>query len=123
MNSKIFLLILISVSLSALAQITLKAGMSGERVQAALSRGGLEMAWAIAGNIYVASGLLLYALGAVLWLLVLARLDVSFAYPFVGMGFLLTMLFGVFLLGESLNANRILGTLLVAVGIIFVSRS
>lgn len=123
MNIKIFFLILVSVSLSALAQVTLKAGMSGERVQAALPRGGLEMAWVIASDIYVIGGLLLYALGAVLWLLVLARLDVSFAYPFVGIGFLLTMLFGVLLLGESLNANRILGTLLVAAGIVFVSRS
>ncbi len=123
MNNKIFFLILISVSLSALAQITLKAGMSGERVQTALSRGGFEMALAIATNAYVIGGLLLYALGAVLWLFVLARLDVSFAYPFVGIGFLLTMLFGVLLLGEPLNLNRILGTILVAVGIVFVSRS
>jgi hypothetical protein len=63
----IFGLTLISVTISAVTQIVLKHGMPSQAIQAALSEGGMH------------SGL-----G------VLAKLDVSQAYPFVGLGFLLT---------------------------------
>ena len=40
------------------------------------------------------AGLALYGLGAMVWLYVLARLPLSAAYPFVGLGFILTMVLG-----------------------------
>lgn len=125
MNLRIFLLILASVGLSVLAQIALKTGMSGRKIQAALIEGAsrLDAVWTIASNGYVVLGLGLYGLGAVLWLLVLARLDVSMAYPFVGLGFVLTMMLGYLILGESLSTTRIVGTLLIAAGVVLVARS
>lgn len=51
----------------------------------------------------------------------LARLDVSMAYPFVGLGFILTMLLVFFVLGESLSTMRIVGTLLITAGVVLVS--
>ncbi|MGC1954326.1 MAG: small multi-drug resistant family protein [Gammaproteobacteria bacterium] len=115
-------LIFISVSISAIAQITLKHGMSSPAVQQGLGGGWLELALVVASNIYVWLGLILYALGAVLWLGVLARTDVSIAYPFVGFGFILTALFGVFMLGESFSMIRFVGTCLVVLGIILVTQ-
>lgn len=115
-------LIFISVSISAVAQITLKHGMSSPAVQQGLGGGWLELALVVASNIYVWLGLILYALGAVLWLGVLARTDVSIAYPFVGFGFILTALFGVFMLGESFSMIRFVGTCLVVLGIILVTQ-
>jgi hypothetical protein len=95
MNIKLFSLILISVSLSALAQLLLKLGMSSAHVQQMLMHERLLQAiWVAASNIQVIAGLGIYALGAILWLLVLARVDVSLAYPFVGLGFILTMALG-----------------------------
>ncbi len=122
MNIRILLLILVSVSLSALAQIALKSGMSAPAVQQALIHSRLPLG-AIASSPQVLLGLLLYAFGAVFWLLVLARLDVTLAYPFVGLGFILTMILGFFLLDEPLGATRLLGTLLVATGAILVART
>jgi multidrug transporter EmrE-like cation transporter len=124
MSLRIVLLILTSVSLSALAQICLKLGMSGEEVQRALADGSrLRAAGTVAGSPFVFLGLLLYAVGAVVWLLVLARLDVSVAYPFVGIGFVITMLLGFLVLGEPVGALRLAGTLLVAVGVVLVART
>ena len=125
MSKGILLLILASVSLSALAQITLKFGMSSERIQRAFGENVSPMAsiWAVASNFHVLIGLLAYGFGAIIWLLVLAKLDVSAAYPFVGLGFILTMLLGHLLLGESLSSIRIVGTFLVVAGVILVSRS
>ncbi|NOS88394.1 MAG: small multi-drug resistant family protein [Methylococcaceae bacterium] len=114
-------LIFISVTISAVAQITLKHGMSTTAVQQSLSGGILAIAWAVAKSLYVWLGLMMYALGAVLWLGVLAKINVSIAYPFVGLGFILTALFGVFLLGEAFSVIRFVGTCLVVLGIILVT--
>lgn len=115
-------LIFISVTISAIAQVTLKQGMSSPAVQQGLTGGWLEIVSAVASNWYVWLGLIFYALGAVLWLGVLAKVDVSIAYPFVGLGFILTALFGVFLLGEAFSVIRLVGTCLVVLGIILVTQ-
>lgn len=124
MTFRIFLLVLVSVTISALAQVALKRGMSGPVVQSALN--GVDTTQkliAVATSPMVFVGLALYAIGAMVWLLVLARIDVSQAYPFVGIGFLITLGFGVLLLGETLTLARIIGIVFVAVGIVFLSRS
>jgi len=115
-------LIFISVTISAVAQVTLKHGMSSPAVQQGLSGGWLEIVIVVATNLYVWLGLILYALGAVLWLGVLAKIDVSIAYPFVGLGFILTALLGVFLLGEAFSVIRFVGTCLVVLGIVLVTQ-
>jgi len=123
MTIKIFSLIIISVSLSAIAQISLKVGMSGLSVQSAMSESGMgyKLFLNIFTNLYVLAGLSMYVLGAVLWLFVLARVDVSMAYPYVGIGFIITMLLGSALLGEVLSPLRVVGTLLVVGGITLIS--
>jgi multidrug transporter EmrE-like cation transporter len=120
---RLFLLILASVSLSAFAQIALKMGMSTPSVLAAM-HSGPPLTWfvPVATNTRVLGGLTLYFLSAALWLLVLSRLPVSAAYPFVGLGFVLTMLFGWLALGEPLGASRIGGTALVAIGVVLIAR-
>jgi len=126
MTLKLFTLILASVSLSAIAQIILKFGMTGERVKYVLNNtevSGLNTIFTILTNPYVFSGLLLYAFGAVMWLFVLGKLEVSMAYPYVGLGFILTMIFGWGLLGESITLVRICGTFLIALGVVLISYS
>jgi multidrug transporter EmrE-like cation transporter len=113
-----------AVVLSATAQILLKAGVSTEGVQAALATGSkLGKAAALASSPLVFVGLVVYGLSAALWLLVLARVDVTYAYPFVGLGFLLTMMFGVWFLGETLTPLRLIGTCLVALGVVLIAQT
>jgi len=123
MNIAVLGLILISVAMSAVAQIALKHGMSSPVVQASLNSGIERVAPLIATNPFIWAGLALYGAGALLWLGVLAQIDVSQAYPFVGLGFLLTMVLGIILLGESVSAMRLIGTLLVVAGVVLVSRT
>jgi drug/metabolite transporter (DMT)-like permease len=122
MTWPVFCLIAVSVTLSALAQIAFKHGMSARAVQEAMSIGGTAVLAVAAVNVFVWLGLILYGLSVVLWLGVLARVDVGQAYPFVGLAFLLTMAFGVAFLGESWNAYRIAGTVLIIAGVALVAR-
>ncbi len=123
MTPLLFALVCGTVCLSALAQVALKAGVSGHDVRESLSTGALSGVLAGLANPYVLLGLTLYGLSALLWLYVLARLDVSVAYPFVGLGFIVTMFLGFVLLHEPVGAARIIGTLLVATGVALIARS
>ena len=49
-------------------------------------------------------------------------MDVSFAYPFVGIGFILTMLMGWLALGDLMSPSRVVGTLLIAAGVVLIAR-
>ena len=122
MTWSVFTMIVFSVSCSALAQILLKYGMAHPAMQQALTGGDV---WLITRTIVtdlpILGGFFLYGLGAVIWLFVLARLDVSIAYPFVALGFILTMVLGCLVFGEVLTLRKILGTLIVASGIYLVA--
>lgn len=123
MNPSSFILILLSVSLSALAQLLLKLGVARAGALPAGASGPLATILASLASPWVLGGLALYGLGALIWLLVLSRLPLSLAYPFVGLGFILTMAIGAGVLGESLSAGRIGGTVLIALGCVLVARS
>jgi drug/metabolite transporter (DMT)-like permease len=117
-------LILLSISLSAIAQVLFKFGMSSAAVKQALAGGSpTQAAIAVFLSAGVLGGLSLYGIGTVLWLGVLSRTEVSQAYPFVGLGFVLTALIGYFLFGDALGPLRIAGIALVMGGIFLISRS
>lgn len=123
MNKYVILLIALSVLLSAFAQIALKAGMSSVSVlQALQATPGIPAVRVIITNIFVLVGLSLYFASAAVWLLVLARVDVSLAYPFVGLGFIVTMLLAWLIHGEALSLAKVAGTLLIACGVIVLAR-
>jgi multidrug transporter EmrE-like cation transporter len=123
MQANTFLLIIGSVAMSAFAQILLKTGMSNVQIGASLAaRRWAELALQVSTNQWVVLGLLLYFLSAVVWLGVLARVEVSFAYPFVGIGFVFTMLLGWLLMGDAINLQRVAGTLMIAGGVVLIAR-
>lgn len=121
MTARLFLLILASVSLSALAQLALKVGTTSAADGRSAGIGG-EIGGLVQSPM-ILLGLCLYGVGALLWLFVLGRAPLSLAYPFVGIGFILTMLAGAWWLDESLSAARIAGTLMIAAGCVLVARS
>lgn len=124
MNSTVFLLILCSTALSAFAQICLKYGMSHVTVVDAIQSGdSTKVAFAILLNTSIMGGLLLYGASAISWLFVLAKVEVSYAYPFVALGFILTMILGKVLLGDELSLARVLGTCVVVAGLAIVTHS
>ena len=123
MNFATMWLILLSVTLSATAQITLKLGMSSPFIQQAIASDSVFSIFSsILTNWFVMAGLTLYFASAAVWLFVLAKVEVSFAYPFVGLGFILTMLLAYLINGEALSVAKIVGTLCIAVGIAFIAQ-
>jgi multidrug transporter EmrE-like cation transporter len=113
--------ILATVALSAVAQIALKAGVTSAR--AAQAPESVQFLLAAAQSPLVWLGLTIYGISVIAWLWVLARVDVSVAYPFVGMSFVLTSAMGWLLFHENVGPLRIAGILLVVAGCVLIARS
>lgn len=119
----IFWIALASISLSVAAQFALKAGMSSQASRMALAEPlGWHTVVALTTQAQVVGGFALYGLGAVAWLAVLSRWDVSKAYPLVGLGFALTVFVALFA-GEQVTVQRMVGVALICAGVALVARS
>ena len=118
-----FFVAFLSICFSVAAQFSLKAGMASTSVNAAMAGPmSIDTLFAVMLNKYVAGGFVLYGLGAVVWLSVLSKWEVSKAYPMVGLGFLMTLVVGA-LLGEQVSAVRAIGTVLICGGVLMIART
>jgi drug/metabolite transporter (DMT)-like permease len=118
--------ILMSVLLAAFAQLTLKHGMTQVTGHGHTPLDLKDPAGTfrrIATNVSVWSGLLLFVASAAVWLIVLSRASLSYAYPFVSLTYALILLFDRFILGESVSPLRWAGVALIIAGIVAVSRT
>ena len=106
-----------SVSISALAQLLMKTGMT-EVGGAGLT--GTALLFATSTDPYVIGGFAAYGVGALLWLKVLSQTDLSLAYPLVSMGFVLVALLSWLVLGEHLSVGRISGIVLIVAGVALI---
>jgi multidrug transporter EmrE-like cation transporter len=122
MSPAIFLLAVASISLNALAQVALRKTMLIAGVPTP-STAYLNYGISLAMNPWFLSGMLCYAVSIGLWLLVLAKVEVSLAYPLASIGYLIAATIGYFYLGENVTMVRLFGILLICTGIVFIIRS
>ncbi len=74
-------------------------------------------------NYYVIGGLVLYAISAFLWLGALSSKSVSYMYPLLSLGYVLTAILGSVFLKESISLLRWLGIGFIIIGCFFIFRS
>ncbi len=118
--------ILVSVGLAAVAQLTLKHGMNqvthhGE-IPLDLGR-PVDVIRRIMGNASVWGGLAIFVLSAGVWLVVLSRASLSFAYPFASLTYVLILVFDRFVLNEPVSGLRYGGVALIIAGLLLISRT
>lgn len=116
-------LILFTVLTNFGSQVLLKHGMTSIK-QFSLDSGGLfKAAPLIIFNPYVILGLIVMAISMATHLVVLSRVDISYAYPFLGLSFVLITLWGYFVLSEPVNIYRVMGVILICAGVAIVAKS
>lgn len=122
MSAATIIQILLSIALSSAAQAFMKAGMMSPSVAAAVGAGRpMDIVLAIVMSPTVLTGLACFGLSAAAWLMVLARVDLSQAYPFVALGIVVTVAMAILWFGEPVSALRLIGVALVAGGVILVA--
>lgn len=122
-ESNAVLLLGLSIVLSACAQLFMKVSMitlQADVQDAALLYRIIEntdvMLWLFAG-------LACYGLSMLSWLFALTKYELSFAYPFLGITYVLVYLGAVYWpqIGEQLSWQRSLGIVLILLGVVFVN--
>lgn len=121
--AKFIPLILFTVFTNFLSQIMLKKGMTSiESFDISLS-GAFGSMFNIIFNPWVFFGLVVMVISMGCHLVILSRVDISFAYPFLGLSFVLITAYGYFALGEAVNIWRVVGVALICSGVALVARS
>ena len=116
-----FLLGLVSIMLLSAGQTSIKYGLN--------AIDGVSLADGIMGLLkifqtpWVIGGFFFYGVSAILWLDVLSKLDFSLAFPMVALTYVFTLLIGRFFFGEAVGWERVLGVILILIGVFFLIRS
>ena len=71
---------------------------------------------------FIVSGLFATFISGLCWMATMSKLEIGYAYPFTSLGFVLVVLLSGWLFGESLNAWRIWGVVLIVAGITVASQ-
>lgn len=73
-------------------------------------------------NPWILSAIVATFLAGVSWMLAMTRFEISYAYPFVGLTYVLVLAGGVLLFQESMSLAKLAGSALVILGIVVVAR-
>lgn len=120
---KNYLLIIVSVLLNASAQLFIKRGMTTIGSVTLSANGISSLALKAITNMPIIMGMLAYAVSILLWMIVLSRVNVSIAYPFLSIGYIFTAVFAFFLFNEPFTVQKILGILIICLGVILLTHS
>lgn len=110
------ILILSSVFLNWIAQILLKLWMPSIDFKQNILKIFLD----IFTNLYVLWWLFAYWISVLLWMYVLSKVDVSFAYPFLSLWFIFVMLTWMLWLWEAVNIYKILWMFFIIIWVFLI---
>jgi len=114
--------IISSVLLNALAQILLKAGMKQFGI-IELKNNIIHTSVSIALNPYIITGFISYGVSIILWLWVLSKVDVSLAYPFQALGYIVVTILAWLIFQEDITLTRIIALIFISIGLIILAFS
>jgi uncharacterized membrane protein len=74
-------------------------------------------------NPWVLSSIFATLFTGISWMLAMMRFEISYDLPLVSLNFVKLLIFWVFLFDEPFNSAKVLGTILVIVGIVIITKS
>jgi len=121
------ILLIISIGLAVAGQLAMKAGM--EKVVKV--HGDLKMSdfkhpltlikWMFQDGPWAIAGIVMYAVSAVFWLIVLSRVPLSVAYPIVAVGYVVVVLYSKFVFKENVKPIAWVGLALIVAGVVITA--
>ncbi|MDH5711962.1 MAG: EamA family transporter [Gammaproteobacteria bacterium] len=108
--------------MSSTAHVLLKKGATSFVELSVQGQPILTNVWHIVTNPWVFGGMFMHVSALVVWLWALTRVDISFAYPFLAVGYIFVSLLAWYWLGENITSTRISGMAIIIIGIVVLSR-
>ena len=116
-----YFFIFATIALTVFGQVILKWRMDQLGPLPAGLGGGLRHLFGVLLDPVVVSSFASAFLAGLAWMAALTRFELSYAYPFMSLSFVLVLVISVMFLGETLTLNKVLGVVLIGVGTVVAS--
>ncbi len=115
--------VLFSVALNASAQLFLRRGLVN--LSLTMPRGTKAAIGTLLTilNWGVVLGLLCYAISVLTWMYVLSKVQVSIAYPFLSIGYVIVLFGGYFFFKEPITITKCIGIAAICAGVVLISKA
>ncbi|UOF91474.1 EamA family transporter [Fodinisporobacter ferrooxydans] len=88
---------------------------------ASLLKGDVMSVLYILLNPYILTGLTMYFISAILWIIILAKYELSFVSPLLSINYVFALFVGYYFFNENLNLYKWLGVILITAGVILIT--
>jgi len=116
-------LLITASALTVTGQVLLKIGINHVTSQVGAFSLDPRVLWATFTDWRVILGFALVFGGAIFWLGVISRVDLSFAYPLLALNYVIILIPSRILLNEAVSPVRLIGALIIVIGVIVITWS
>jgi ABC-type antimicrobial peptide transport system permease subunit len=116
-----FLWLLASILLGACGQLLLKSGVNRLGQINLTQKEILNTIFHIFTNPWVITGIICFVTSMILWIKVISNMELSRAYPSVGLSYLIVFIFSITWFHEAVTAEKVVGMILVCCGVYFLN--
>jgi uncharacterized membrane protein len=74
-------------------------------------------------NPWVLSGIIATFFAGISWMMAMTKFEISYAFPFVSLNYILIIFASFFIFNEQLSITKMLGTLIIVLGIIVIAKA
>jgi drug/metabolite transporter (DMT)-like permease len=117
----VLLLLITASALTVIGEILLKLGMNAVTAQVGAFSLDPRVLWVTFTDWRVILGFALVFGGALFWLGVISRVNLSFAYPLLALNYVIILVPSRYLLGEAITPTKVVGAVIVVIGVIVIT--
>ncbi len=119
---KNLLLIFLTVCLNTAGQFLMKAGIN-KVGKISIFNDFFSSIFKVCTSVLVLGGFGFYIVSAGLWIIILSRAELSWAFPMVSLSYVITVLAAPVILHETFSVQRLVGTFVICLGVFLVSKT
>lgn len=117
------LYIFLTVAFAVSSQLIIKWQMKNISLEDAISMyDKFLFAFGMLFNPYILLSIILTLLSGLSWIIAMTKFDISYAYPFTALGFVLILFFSHILFNETISIYKYIGVGFIVIGIFVISR-
>lgn len=117
-----YLYIALTILFTVYGQLVLKWQVGQSGALPATTGAKISFLFGLFFNPWIVSGFLAAFLASLCWMAAMTKFDLSHAYPFMGLSFVLVLLGSGIFFGEAITAMKLVGTALIVFGIMVASQ-
>ncbi len=114
--------IVVAVAIAVVGQLVIKKALNS-MTNIDFSTGAVSTYLRMFSSPYVMIGMATCVLSILFWLYGLSKVDLSYAYPFLALSYVLAIVGSWYFLGESISGMRLIGVFIICAGVLIVARS